>query len=169
VLKPGDLVTLSGGLGAGKTSFARALIRAIADDPDREVPSPTFPIRIDHTLARFTIVHCDLYRIESADDLEEIGLEETLLDAAVLVEWPELLPPGLVDNRLDVCFEIDGSGRRAQILGVGKLAGPARAHGSDPEFSSPRSAGAMPRACHWRAMRPHALMSGCRARASMLS
>jgi hypothetical protein len=57
VLRPGDLVALSGGLGAGKTSFARAAIRAVAGDLTRDVPSPTFPIRIDHDLARMTISH----------------------------------------------------------------------------------------------------------------
>lgn len=119
VLKPGDLIALSGGLGVGKTSFARAMIRAFADDPHREVPSPTFPIRIDHALPRLDIAHGDLYRLAHADDLEEIGLDEALLRGAAIVEWPELLPPGLVQNRLDIRFEIHGSGRRAQLSGSG--------------------------------------------------
>ncbi len=56
-------MALSGGLGAGKTTFARALIRALAGDPAREVQSPTFPLRLDHALPRLKIVHADLYRL----------------------------------------------------------------------------------------------------------
>jgi tRNA threonylcarbamoyl adenosine modification protein YjeE len=119
VLRPGDLVALSGGLGAGKTSFARALIRAVAGEPDREVPSPTFPLRIEHPLARMTIVHADLYRIGDAAELDELGLDEALAEAVVLVEWPELLPPDLAENRLDVTLEIVGAGRRAALAGRG--------------------------------------------------
>jgi len=119
VLRPGDLVALSGGLGAGKTSFARALIRALADDPAWEVPSPTFPLRVDHFLPRLKIVHADLYRIGAAEELAEIGLDEALAEAAVLVEWPELLPPGFAENRLDIALEIAGEGRHAEISASG--------------------------------------------------
>jgi len=119
VLRPGDLVALSGEVGAGKTSFARALIRALAADPNLEVPSPTFPIRIDHALARFPVVHADLYRLRGAEELDEIGLEEALNGAAVLVEWPESLPQELAANRLDVSLELAPPGRRAELLGRG--------------------------------------------------
>jgi tRNA threonylcarbamoyl adenosine modification protein YjeE len=118
-LRPGDLVALSGGLGAGKTSFARALIRALADDPAREVPSPTFPLRVDYVLPRLKVVHADLYRIGTADELGEIGLGEALTEAALLVEWPELLPPGFAEHRLDIALEIAGEGRRAEISASG--------------------------------------------------
>src|SRR5687767_5130660 len=84
VLRPGDLVALSGGPGVGKTTFARALVRALAGDPAMEVPSPTFQIRIDHRLPRFGVIHADLYRLADAADLDEIGLEEGLADAALL-------------------------------------------------------------------------------------
>jgi tRNA threonylcarbamoyl adenosine modification protein YjeE len=119
MLRPGDVVALSGGLGVGKTTFARALIRALANDPEREVPSPTFPLRIDHPLPRLTIVHADLYRLRSEADLDEVGLEDELETAAVLVEWPELLPPDMSANRLDIVFEIAGGGRRAIIAAGG--------------------------------------------------
>jgi tRNA threonylcarbamoyl adenosine modification protein YjeE len=102
VLRAGDLVALSGGLGAGKTSFARALIRALAADPALEVPSPTFPLRIEHLLPRLKVVHADLYRIGDAAELDELGLDEALEDSALLVEWPEPLPAGQTETRLDV-------------------------------------------------------------------
>src|ERR1043165_2743994 len=76
VLKPGDLVTLSGDLGAGKTAFARALIRHLAEDPAMEVPSPTFTLVQTYMLPRFTVVHADLYRVTHAGELAELGVDE---------------------------------------------------------------------------------------------
>lgn len=119
VLGPGDLVALAGGLGVGKTSFARALIRSLADDPTLEVPSPTFPIRIDHVLPRTSVAHADLYRIGAPGELEEIGLDEALGEGAVLVEWPELLEPDMAKDRLDIRLDISGTGRRAEITAAG--------------------------------------------------
>jgi tRNA threonylcarbamoyl adenosine modification protein YjeE len=119
VLKPGDLIALSGGFGVGKTTFARALIRALAGDPLLEVPSPSFPIRIDHALTRIRIAHIDLYRIEGASELDELGLDETVIDGAVVVEWPEGFLDNLSAERLDLALEIVGDGRRAEIKGTG--------------------------------------------------
>lgn len=119
VLKPGDLVALSGGLGAGKTTFARALLRALAGDPALDVQSPTFPLRLDHVLMRMKVVHTDLYRIGSPSELDELGLEEAVEEGALVVEWPELLPPDLSRERLDIRLELDGDGRRAEIVGSG--------------------------------------------------
>jgi tRNA threonylcarbamoyl adenosine modification protein YjeE len=119
VLKPGDLVALSGGLGAGKTTFARALIRALAADPSLEVQSPTFPLRIDHALPRIHVTHADLYRIGKERELEELGLDEALADGALVVEWPERLPPDISPERLDIALELAGAGRRAEIAGRG--------------------------------------------------
>ena len=92
-LMPGDLVALSGGLGGGKTTLARALIRELAGDPDLEVPSPTFTLIQPYEGARGPIVHADLYRLRGADELVELGFDEMTEAAITLVEWPERLPP----------------------------------------------------------------------------
>src|ERR1700691_3616614 len=83
-LEPGDLVTLSGDLGAGKTTFARALIRYLAGDDTIEVPSPSFTLLQTYELPRFTLVHADLYRISGAAELAELGFDD-LPDGAVVV------------------------------------------------------------------------------------
>jgi hypothetical protein len=85
----GDCVLLSGDLGAGKTTFARALIRARLDDPAAEIPSPTFALRQDYDAPRATIRHFDLYRVGDLSELNELGLDEGMTDAITIVEWPE--------------------------------------------------------------------------------
>lgn len=122
ILRQGDLVGLSGDLGAGKTTFARELLRSVAGDPDMDVPSPTFALRIDYALPRLRLVHADLYRLGEEGDLAELGLEDALDDGALLVEWPALLPAGLAQSRLDVELAIDGAGRRATLRAAGGLA-----------------------------------------------
>ncbi len=124
VLQAGDLIALSGGLGAGKTTFARALLRSLSGDAALEVQSPTFPLRLDHALPRFTVTHADLYRLGDRGELDEIGLEDAIGEGALLVEWPERLPQGLSDDRLDLSFEIDGEGRSVEIAAHGNW--PAR-------------------------------------------
>ncbi len=86
-LRAGDVVTLSGPLGVGKTALARALLRAAGHDG--EVPSPTFAIVQPYEELSPPIWHCDLYRIEQPRELDELGLDSALCDAALLVEWPE--------------------------------------------------------------------------------
>lgn len=107
LLAPGDLVTLSGDLGAGKTAFARALIRILTGDPDMEVPSPAFTLMQIYEGLNFTIVHADFYRIEKPRELLEIGFEEACDGALVLVEWPERVADCLDPCRLDIALRID--------------------------------------------------------------
>ena len=118
-LAVGDIVALSGGLGAGKTTFARALLRALAGDPDLEVPSPTFTLVQTYAVGRLTVAHFDLYRISGIDELDEIGLADAAKEGVVLVEWPERAGNRLPAERLSIVFTIAGSGRRATVSGEG--------------------------------------------------
>ncbi|MEP2437386.1 MAG: tRNA (adenosine(37)-N6)-threonylcarbamoyltransferase complex ATPase subunit type 1 TsaE [Roseibium sp.] len=114
ILHPGDLMCLAGDLGAGKSTLARALLRALADDPDLEVPSPTFTLVQTYELARFAVSPFDLYRLEDPEELDELGLDELLETGAALVEWPELGGELLPSNR--VWLRLDGEeeeGRKA--------------------------------------------------------
>ena len=93
VLRQGDVVTLSGALGAGKTSFARGILEGLGFAG--EVPSPSFAVVIpyDEPGMRLPVWHADLYRIEAPAELDELGLEEGLATGALLVEWPERAGP----------------------------------------------------------------------------
>lgn len=104
---PGDLVTLSGGLGAGKTAFARAMIRILTGVQDLEVPSPAFTLMQIYEGLNFPIVHADFYRIEKPRELMEMGFEEACGGALVLVEWPERAGGFLDAGRLDIEFCLD--------------------------------------------------------------
>lgn len=90
VLRPGDAVLLEGPLGAGKSEFARALLRAAAGDPTLEVPSPTFTLVQSYDLPQGTAHHFDLYRLSGPAGLMELGWDEAR-EGIVLVEWPERL------------------------------------------------------------------------------
>lgn len=101
-LATGDVIALSGDLGAGKTTFARALIRAALGEPDAEIPSPTFSLVQTYASPRLELAHLDLYRIAGDDDLIELGFDELVAAGAVLVEWPERAPGFFAANRLDI-------------------------------------------------------------------
>jgi tRNA threonylcarbamoyl adenosine modification protein YjeE len=103
-VRAGDLITLTGDLGAGKTTFARAFIRAILDDPAAEVPSPTFTLVQSYPTPRIEIAHFDLYRLNSPDELDEIGFDEAVTNGVTLVEWPERAGDHLLGNRLDIAL-----------------------------------------------------------------
>jgi tRNA threonylcarbamoyl adenosine modification protein YjeE len=105
-LEPGDFVTLSGDLGAGKTTFARALIRALASDPSVSVPSPTFTLMQSYDLPRFTLLHADLYRLTGPDELDELGLEDHSEQSVVVMEWPDRAGNRLPANRIDISFTL---------------------------------------------------------------
>ncbi|UZF91969.1 tRNA (adenosine(37)-N6)-threonylcarbamoyltransferase complex ATPase subunit type 1 TsaE [Bosea sp. NBC_00550] len=121
-LKPGDIVALSGHLGSGKSLFARAILRELADDPALEAPSPTFTLVQSYDTLRGTVLHADLYRVRSPDELDDIGLIEDVERLITLVEWPDRagtrLPAG---RRLDIVLDVDPdnpeTGRIADLSG----------------------------------------------------
>ncbi len=106
-LDPGDVVTLSGDLGAGKTTLARAMIRHLAQDETLDVPSPTFTLLQSYELPRFVLVHADFYRLGGPQDLTELGLEDLPTGAVVLIEWADRAPQLMPADRLDVEIKLD--------------------------------------------------------------
>jgi tRNA threonylcarbamoyl adenosine modification protein YjeE len=120
---PGDVITLSGDLGAGKTAAARAMIRYLANDDALEVPSPTFTLAQSYDQP-FPILHADLYRINDSSELEEIGLSPLPEATLALIEWPERAPDALPHDRIDIAFShrpaLGSSARAAEFTGYGK-------------------------------------------------
>ncbi|WP_142416166.1 tRNA (adenosine(37)-N6)-threonylcarbamoyltransferase complex ATPase subunit type 1 TsaE [Bartonella massiliensis] len=88
-LKGGDLVTLQGDLGTGKSTIARTIIQTLANDNTMDVPSPTFTLVQSYQLQQFEIIHADLYRLSMAEEIDELGLHEAREESILLVEWPE--------------------------------------------------------------------------------
>lgn len=119
-LRAGDVLALSGDLGAGKTTLARALIRAMAGDPNLEVPSPTFTL-VQNYEARIPLAHFDLYRIVSGEELAELGLDAATAEGAALIEWPERAEGRLPPETATVTLTQSGNGRQAMVTGSGKL------------------------------------------------
>lgn len=121
-LRPRDLVALEGGLGAGKTTLARAILRAAAGDPGLVVPSPTFTLVEVYETPHGSFWHFDLYRLEAPEQVFELGWEEARADGVALVEWAERLGGLLPHDRLTVRLGIESEGRRATLEGDRRLA-----------------------------------------------
>ena len=109
LLRPGDAVCLTGPLGAGKSTLARGLIRAMTR-PDEDVPSPTFTLVQFYDTPGFSLAHFDLYRLARPEEVDEIGLDEALDQGAVVIEWPERLEGRLPADRLDIEIAMAGEG-----------------------------------------------------------
>jgi len=118
-LRTGDAVALWGELGAGKTTLARGVLRALG--VTENVPSPTFTLVQTYDTAGLRVSHFDLYRLKQPRELEQLGLDEALAEGAVLVEWPERAPEALPPEALHVRLSAAEGGTRAA-----RLTGPAR-------------------------------------------
>jgi tRNA threonylcarbamoyl adenosine modification protein YjeE len=125
-IEPGDLITLSGDLGAGKTTFVRALIRHLAGDAGVEVPSPTFTLMQTYELPRFTLAHADFYRLSGPAELAELGFEDEADETVTLLEWPDRAAGFLPADRLDIALTLSPAQgptfRNACVTGYGSFA-----------------------------------------------
>lgn len=111
-VRPGDTLLLSGQLGAGKSHLARAIIQTAMGVPNLSVPSPSYTlVNVYHPACGGEIWHADLYRVASADDMIELGLDSAVQDAILIVEWPErwATPPL---RRLELTLHIAGDSTR---------------------------------------------------------
>lgn len=114
-LRAGDVIALSGDLGAGKTSFARGILAGLG--LIEEAPSPSFALVIPYTPpdVRLPIWHVDLYRLDDADEVEQLGLDDALIDSVLIIEWPERMGARLWPNALRLRFEAIEGGRRLTV------------------------------------------------------
>jgi N-acetylmuramate 1-kinase len=149
VLEPGDFIALAGDLGAGKTTFVRAMIAHLASDAAIEVPSPSFTLVQHYDLPRLHLVHADLYRVAGANELSELGLDE-VADSVVVMEWPDRAGNMLPKDRIDIAFTLsphDGIGHRvARMAGRGAATTRVNRLGAMLEFLDKAGFGAAARA-----------------------
>lgn len=112
LLRAGDKIALRGTLGAGKTTLARGILEGLGFG--EEVPSPTFAIvqPYEPPETRIPVAHVDLYRIEDAEEIPELGLEDALIDGAMIAEWPDRMPDSFWTDALNIELEITGEGIR---------------------------------------------------------
>lgn len=112
LLRAGDKIALTGTLGAGKTTMAKGILAGMGYGG--EVPSPTFAIvqQYEPPETRIPLAHIDLYRIEDPEEIPELGLEDTLVDGAMVVEWPDRMPDSFWKDALRIELEITGEGNR---------------------------------------------------------
>ena len=121
MLAPGDTVVLEGDLGAGKTTFARALIRALTNDATLEVPSPTYTLVQSYATPRFEVAHFDLYRLTRPEEIEELGLEAALNRGVAVIEWPSRGGKYIPADRLTVALSDNGSDEQRSVIMCGSV------------------------------------------------
>ena len=117
IVRPGDVIGLSGPLGAGKTTLARGLIATLTGV--KEAPSPTFALVETYETPTFSLWHFDLYRLEKPEEAWELGLEEAFGSGAALIEWPERIAAFLPKDMLLIRLDPDKGTRRARLRGGG--------------------------------------------------
>ncbi|MCK9993548.1 MAG: tRNA threonylcarbamoyladenosine biosynthesis protein TsaE [Alphaproteobacteria bacterium] len=125
LLRTGDVVALYGGLGAGKTAFARALIQSLQGPLgiEEEVPSPTFSLVQQYQIGQLSLWHFDLYRLSGPDETYELGMEEAFAAGVSLIEWPERLGPLLPADRLEIYLEFPPDAGIEECRRLVRLAG----------------------------------------------
>lgn len=124
VLRAGDSILLSGGVGAGKTHFARCLIQSQLDQPE-DIPSPTYTLVQTYPCRHAAVWHADLYRLTDLGELDELGLLDAFDDAICLIEWPDRLADQAPENALSLFLDA-GAGDDTRV---------ARISWSDPTWS----------------------------------
>ena len=117
--RKGDVFALYGTLGMGKSVFARAFIQTLTSAG--EVPSPTFTLVQSYPAKDFEIYHFDLYRLKSAEEIFELGMEEALYDGVCLIEWPEKMAGYLPEKAIKIEIRTENNGRRITISGPERL------------------------------------------------
>jgi tRNA threonylcarbamoyladenosine biosynthesis protein TsaE len=115
-LSTGDVVLLFGDLGAGKTAFVRGLAEGLGADHD-EVTSPTFTLVQEYRGGRLPLIHADLYRLNDAREIEELGLDEIAADGVLAIEWADRLPR-LPEGAIDVRIAHAGGDSRTITIGI---------------------------------------------------
>ncbi len=155
-LRTGDLVAISGELGAGKTTLARALVRAYCAAAGMEVPSPTFALVQPYRGRRGALWHFDLYRVSDPREVDELGLWDAVEEGVALVEWPDRVAGDLTEDRLEIRIEDEGGkGRRAALTGFGNWV---------DRLNRVRRARAFLEAGDWRGCERHFLQGDASAR-----
>ncbi len=117
VLHAGDVLLLSGGIGAGKTHFARSLIQSLQDLPE-DVPSPTFTLVQEYDTTAGALWHADLYRLSDPLEAVELGLEDAFTDAICLIEWPDRLGSLAPPQAIAMDFAVDPSQEDVRHLAI---------------------------------------------------
>ena len=126
--RTGDILALEGTLGIGKTSLARAFVRALTD-PDEDVPSPTFTLVQIYETEFFPLYHFDLYRLDAPDDAVELGIDDAFADGVSLIEWPERLGALLPSRRLSLVLQAGDKPDDRRLFMKGNAAWGARLQG----------------------------------------
>lgn len=121
LLTAGEVVAMTGGLGAGKTSLVRGLIQSVLGPC--EVPSPTYTLVQSYELPDYELWHCDMYRLKRPEDGYELGLLDAFEQAVCLIEWPDKLGALIPQTALSIHIDFEGEGRIAHLTGFGDRLG----------------------------------------------